>query len=170
MVFKNLYLLILFILLGCSSSPESVVSSLPVIDIDKARDYPVKRIEIREVADVEYIPLETTKKSLVATYVIQGYHVSDKYIVLFQDGRDILLFDRSGKYLWTVNRRGGGPEEYHRISSLAVDFAEKSTMCLVIIIKRYLSIPLKVILSDFCVSLRKGCIVLNTFLITMTST
>lgn len=91
MVFKNLYLLILFILLGCSSSPESVVSSLPVIDIDKARDYPVKRIEIREVADVEYIPLETTKKSLVATYVIQGYHVSDKYIVLFQDGRDILL-------------------------------------------------------------------------------
>lgn len=72
MVFKNLYLLILFILLGCSSSPESVVSSLPVIDIDKARDYPVKRIEIREVADVEYIPLETTKKSLVATYVIQG--------------------------------------------------------------------------------------------------
>ena len=62
MVFKNLYLLILFILLGCSSSPESVVSSLPVIDIDKARDYPVKRIEIREVADVEYIPLETTKK------------------------------------------------------------------------------------------------------------
>ena len=54
MVFKNLYLLILFILLGCSSSPESVVSSLPVIDIDKARDYPVKRIEIREVADVEY--------------------------------------------------------------------------------------------------------------------
>lgn len=61
MVFKNLYLLILFILLGCSSSPESVVSSLPVIDIDKARDYPVKRIEIREVADVEYIPLETTK-------------------------------------------------------------------------------------------------------------
>ena len=124
MISKIYFVLACLALLGCSSpSPQPIVSSLPVIDIDKARDYPVKRIEIREVADVEYIPLETTKKSLVATYVIQGYHVSDKYIVLFQDGRDILLFDRSGKYLWTVNRRGGGPEEYHRISSLAVDFA-----------------------------------------------
>ena len=124
MISKIYFVLAFLALLGCSSpSPQPIVSSLPVIDIDKARDYPVKRIEIREVADVEYIPLETTKKSLVATYVIQGYHVSDKYIVLFQDGRDILLFDRSGKYLWTVNRRGGGPEEYHRISSLAVDFA-----------------------------------------------
>lgn len=163
MVFKNLYLLILFILLGCSSSPESVVSSLPVIDIDKARDYPVKRIEIREVADVEYIPLETTKKSLVATYVIQGYHVSDKYIVLFQDGRDILLFDRSGKYLWTVNRRGEDRKNITEYPVWLLTLRQKSTMCLVIIIKRYLSIPLKVILSDFCVSLRKGCIVLNTF-------
>ena len=74
MVFKNLYLLILFILLGCSSSPESVVSSLPVIDIDKARDYPVKCIEIREVADVEYIPLEAVSSSLLIND-IWGYYV-----------------------------------------------------------------------------------------------
>ena len=84
MISKIYFVLAFLALLGCSSpSPQPIVSSLPVIDIDKARDYPVKRIEIREVADVEYIPLETTKKSLVATYVIQGYHVSDKYIVLF---------------------------------------------------------------------------------------
>ena len=67
MISKIYFVLAFLALLGCSSpSPQPIVSSLPVIDIDKARDYPVKCIEIREVADVEYIPLETTKKSLVA--------------------------------------------------------------------------------------------------------
>ena len=36
-----------------------------MIGIDKARDYPVKCIEIREVADVEYIPLEAVSSSLL---------------------------------------------------------------------------------------------------------
>lgn len=48
--------------------------SLSVIDIDKARDYPVKCIEIREVADVEYIPLETVGSSLLIND-IWGYYV-----------------------------------------------------------------------------------------------
>lgn len=45
-----------------------------MIDIDKARDYPVKCIEIREVADVEYIPLETVGSSLLIND-IWGYYV-----------------------------------------------------------------------------------------------
>ena len=48
--------------------------SLSVIGIDKARDYPVKCIEIREVADVEYIPLEAVSSSLLIND-IWGYYV-----------------------------------------------------------------------------------------------
>ena len=47
------------------SSKSGFASELPIIDLEK--EYPVKRIDIHEIADVEYIPLETTDESLLQT-------------------------------------------------------------------------------------------------------
>lgn len=102
-----------------------------MIGIDKARDYTVKRIEIREVADVEYILQETIDSSLLIND-IRGYHVSDKYIVIPQSQRDILLFDRSGKYFGTVNRSGKGQENIAEYPVWLLTLYRKNIMCLII--------------------------------------
>ena len=61
----TLCLLLAFNLSSCKQSSRNDFSNseLPVIDLEK--EYPVKRIDIHEIADVEYIPLETTDESLI---------------------------------------------------------------------------------------------------------
>ncbi|WP_455966542.1 6-bladed beta-propeller [Bacteroides fluxus] len=101
--------------MGCSTD-KSKSDSLPVIDL--SREYPVEKKDIHEIADVEYIPLETTDASVLSG----GWtSTSDDYIVIKDN--DICFFDRkTGKYLWKFNRMGNSGEEYPLVSYLAVDF------------------------------------------------
>lgn len=70
----------IFICIGCTSERRAdTVRALPVIDVNK--EYPVKRIDIHELADVTYIPLETTENSLLQTFA--GGAISDSGIVAF---------------------------------------------------------------------------------------
>ena len=119
---------LLFLLLGitaCTSkSSQQADSDLPVIDLEK--EYPVKRIDIHEIADVEYIPLETTDESVL----MNGWEksISDKYIILADTGNGtyrFLIFDRQGKYIRTIDRQGQGPGEYLNFTSFDVDFEKE---------------------------------------------
>lgn len=102
--------------IGCSVD-KSEGSGLPVIDISK--EYPIEKLDIREIADVEYIPLETTEESVLFGGWVS---MSDEYIVI--NDKSIYFFDRkTGKFLWKFNRQGGSQEEYaSAIVSLVVDF------------------------------------------------
>lgn len=114
------YLLILAVLASCTSQPkQSIESELPIIDLEK--EYPIKRMDIHEMADVEYIPLETTDRSLISTLAHTA--VSDKYIVI-GDVKffNIFLFDRQGKFIRTIGKRGNGPGEYLAFHAMDVDF------------------------------------------------
>ena len=109
--------LLLLGIISCQSSYED--STFPTIDLNK--DYPTKRIDIHEIADVEYIPLETNEKSLIGTTEFQA--ISDKYIIIgdmkyFQ----IIIFDRQGKFIRCINKRGQGPGEYTSFYAFDVDF------------------------------------------------
>lgn len=100
---------------GCSTD-KGKSDGLPVIDLSK--EYPVEKKDIHEIADVEYIPLETTDESVLSGGWVS---VSDDYIVIKDN--DICFFDRkTGKYLWKFNRFGNSGEEYSRPNYLAVDF------------------------------------------------
>ncbi len=109
--------------IGCTPKKGTDAgSSLPVIDVNK--EYPVKRIDIHELAEVTYIPLETTDSSLLQ--IFGGGAISDSIIVAF----DILqsqfgFFDEKGNYLHTVNRFGQGTEEYYGVTRCDVDFEKK---------------------------------------------
>ena len=97
------YLLTIAILSSCTSN-QQIDSDLPVIDLEK--EYPVKRIDIHEIADVEYIPLETTDESVL----MNGWEksISDKYIILADTGNGtyrFLIFDRQGKYIRTIENK-----------------------------------------------------------------
>lgn len=109
---------------SCSENKQTDNADLTVLDLSKV--YPEVKMDIHEIADVEYIPLETTDNSLLfrAAY----YSLSDKYIVT-EDCGTILFFDRkSGKYLWRFNRQGQGKEEYNGSIHLIVDFPKEECL------------------------------------------
>lgn len=96
-------------------------AGLPVIDFDK--EYPLKKISLQDVAEVEYIPFETKPDVLLSSSAVNsGTFVSDSLIVVFNysDG-SVFVFNRQGKNLHAFNYTGRGPGEYRRVGNLAVD-------------------------------------------------
>lgn len=120
---KFITIILLGIICTCSvscSTQRKEDNSLPVIDLSK--DYPIKKLDIRKIADIEYIPLETTDESV---FIGGWVSISDEYIVI--NTYSIYFFDRkTGKFLWKFNRQGSSEEEYpSALISLAVDFSAK---------------------------------------------
>ena len=113
-----------FILSSCKQSSRNDYSNseLPVIDVEK--EYPVKRIDIHEIADVEYIPLETTDESLLQTP--SSWSVSEDIIITFDViQHKFFLFDKNGKHIRTIDRFGQGPEEYYAATHMDADFSKE---------------------------------------------
>lgn len=100
-------------------------SGLPVIDFDK--EYPLKKIFLQDIAEVEYIPFETTPDVLLdKTAINVGTIVSDSLIVVFNySGGSVFVFNRQGKNLYAFNHIGRGPGEYFRAGNIAVDIVRQ---------------------------------------------
>ncbi len=112
--------LIFFALLIASMTmhAENYVN-VPAVDLGK--EYPTDRLSLNQVAEVTFIPLETTDNSLIKEYS----HItinSDKIVVSDHSQGQIFIFDRNGKFINKVARKGLGPEEYQAISLSCVDF------------------------------------------------
>lgn len=134
----------ILILFGCSSktaaerSPSSADSiaapadstaaitllpaddSLPFVDLTKS--YPLKKINLREVADINYVRLELTDRSLVGS--VMNLTVGDGKIIFKNPENDeILVFNMDGTFLTGISRRGAGPHEYRSLGQNCVDLA-----------------------------------------------
>jgi hypothetical protein len=120
---KIIYLsLLTMFFFGCISQPKTELDSLTIPILDISKEYPEVKVDIHELGKVEYIPLETTDESVMAT----GWHncISDKYIIM-KDLSRVHLFNREGKHLFSFEHSGQGPKEYHYISELYTDFENK---------------------------------------------
>lgn len=97
----------------------SADDSLPYVDLTK--NYPLKKIDLREVADIKYVQLETTDKSLVS-YPLDIYLRDGK--ILFEEFKtqEILVFNEDGTFFTKISRQGGGPQEYRYILNSCMDF------------------------------------------------
>ena len=116
-------IVIVCILAGCSTKPTS--SSTTETTNDSVKDVridpividmtktPKKVLILEDIANIEYIPLETNDSTLVNRP--RPDVVSDRYIIYRNDNGQILVFNRKGKSLYSFNRSGGGPEEYFKI-------------------------------------------------------
>ncbi|WP_106831610.1 6-bladed beta-propeller [Parabacteroides pacaensis] len=117
------YLLIIFLFawMGCSSSQEEDKSTLPILDI--SRDYPVRKVKLSDIAEVEYVPLETTDESILP-HLCVTFYISKNYIITYDpEGGSIFIFNRQGKFIRKINKQGQGAKEYIRISFMfVVDF------------------------------------------------
>jgi len=96
-----------------------------IISIDLSKKYSQKEILLQDIADIEYVPLETTDDVLLGQMSFVS-HISDRYIVVFDFSGDIFVFNRNGKIVSHFNRTGQGGEEYIRIGGGKVIFDEKN--------------------------------------------
>ena len=92
---------------------------IPVIDLNKK--YPIKKIILQDIADIEYIPLETRADILVEGSKLAYF--SDKSFITYNIGHgDIFIFDsKTGKLNSKFNNTGRGDKEYNQILDVAYD-------------------------------------------------
>lgn len=128
---KIKYIILLFLITGSQFvTSQSKTGGLPVIDISKI--LPQKQLILQEIADIEYVRLETTDDVLLCGLSNRDISVlsfvSDKYIIVYEQMRgDIFIFNRNGKIVSHFNHRGGSGQEYSFIdSSGGIIFDEKN--------------------------------------------
>ena len=118
-------LLLALLATGCGDANQKP-SALPLIDMNA--DYPEKEICLQDVAEVNYVPLETTEEMLVAESA-EVQSVSSKGIAIkHQPGNmkwESLIFHRNGKGWLKLDKEGQGPDEYDRMLSLVVDWNQE---------------------------------------------
>lgn len=105
----------------------------PII-INKDKQYPKKNLKLEDIANVSYIPLETTPDVLLDKDAHLCY-VSDKRMLVFNPNHgDIFIFGIDGKALLHFNHRG--PDSYTHIGSVAYDEKNKEIFILDFFSKR----------------------------------
>jgi hypothetical protein len=117
---NTIFVISLFIIAGCGGCKPSGTHSDDFITVDVTASYPKKELILQDFMDVEYIPLETTDEFLCQGLV---QHIGKDIIVVINRGQDgdIFIFDRKGKALKKINRKGQGAEEYTDITRLTLD-------------------------------------------------
>ena len=82
--------------------------------------FPKKELALQDFMDVEYIPLETNDD-----FVNQGFvqAIGKEFILVknYRDDGDIFVYDRTGKAIRKINRKGQGGEEYISCRSVTLD-------------------------------------------------
>jgi len=116
--FFSCFFLSLFLLFACSPKEKAAENKLFVIDI--SREAPVKEMILQDIAEVEYIRMETSDEMLWQGWAVSAF--TDQYIIdyNFRSG-DVLIFDRKGKGIRKINRKGESGEEYSLYSNLLFD-------------------------------------------------
>ncbi len=114
---KNLFTTLSVLLLACCGTKET--SEIPVLDV--TRSYTEKDVVLQNIADVEYIVLESADDFLVDNTPVR--YMDDDILRMNNQSGDIMTFDRrTGKALHSFNRTGRGPGEYSdQPGEIAVD-------------------------------------------------
>lgn len=118
-------LIILLLLIGCARTNKRDVNELITVDVTK-RYFSKKELILQDFMDVEYIVLETNND-----FINQGFvwDVGKDIILVGNRNGDgaIFVYDKTGKALRKINRKGQGSEEYVNIFNITLD-EEKGEM------------------------------------------
>ena len=127
MIKTFLFLCLLAIMASCQSASKKEVDVHSLPEVDMYADYPMKQMDIGELAEVSYLPLH--KKLL---FVGRPYHstftgcVSERYILSYTFDGDVEVFDHSGRKLYAFNHQGRLEEgNYIGIQNIWLDEASE---------------------------------------------
>jgi len=109
---------VLFTLAGCEGNKQSTDN---LITVDVTKSYSSKKeLILQDFMDVEYIALETNDE-----FINQGFvqAIGKKVILVtnYKNNGDIFVYDRTGKAIRKINRKGQGGEEYTFCRSITLD-------------------------------------------------
>ena len=111
--------ILLLVMTSCGSDNTSTDGFITV-DVTKSSYSPKKELVLQDFMDVEYIPLETNDE-----FVNHGnvQAVGEKYIIVtnYRNDGDIFVYNRKGKAIRKINRKGQGAEEYTYCSGVTLD-------------------------------------------------
>ena len=107
-----LFVLFACLLVSCSKQP-AVSSAGMTIGVET-------NASIEEfIEEVTLVPLETNDECLLGE--LEKIHESDGCLYISDQRKAaVFVFDKSGKYLYKIERRGNGPEEYVEVSDFDV--------------------------------------------------
>lgn len=110
-------------LVGCQSGQHTSLEN-PVVDVRAAMQKESSISLKNDVENIEYIPLETNDSCLISNLL--SLQVSKDFLFMY-NGKNgqVLQFDKKGKFIRRISRRGNGPGEYGMISELVVDNNQK---------------------------------------------
>ena len=118
---KVILILAILLIVRVESEGQRQVGNDELITVDVRRDYSSKKeLILQDFFDVEYVYLETNNDFLNQGVVMDV----GKEIILVKnriDDGDIFVYDRQGKALRKINRKGQGGEEYSWIYSITLD-------------------------------------------------
>lgn len=111
-------IIILLVMAGCGGGKSSTDG---FITVDVNESYSSKKeLILQDFMDVEYIALETNDD-----FVNQGFvQAVGKEVILvtnYRNDGDIFVYDRTGKAIRKINRKGQGGEEYISCRSVTLD-------------------------------------------------
>ena len=117
--------IVLLVSVGFVSCKQSVSQNDDFITVGVTTSYPEKELILQDFMDVEYIALETTDDFLTQGIVLD----IGKEILLVRNQSDdgnIFVYERTGKGLRIINRKGQGGEEYANLSFSEVTLDEEN--------------------------------------------
>ena len=106
-----------------SGSPGEEKGSVPTVKIDPQIEERHSKLSELVDGDIEIIPLETTPDCLIGTFSYLAHF--DSSHVIYKSEKEVLFFNRKGKYLSKISAYGKGPQEYNNILDILVDAPNK---------------------------------------------
>ena len=120
---KKLWLgLLLLGMTACQPSAEKE-GAIPLKEVDMHADYPMKLLDIGELAEVEYLPLDRKLNIKDRSYhnTFRG-SISESHIVSYTFDGDVEVFDHAGERLYHFNHQQKEKEgSYMGIGALLTD-------------------------------------------------
>ena len=125
---SHLLFTFLFLSIACNKTQDKGEETLvlneknlfPVIDVTK--EHPKSdRICIQDIADIDYVILETNDDFLCAGSVS---YIDNSIIIYRNRNGEILIFDRQGKAKHKINKKGQSGEEYVKLNECLYDKEE----------------------------------------------
>ncbi|MDR1369141.1 MAG: 6-bladed beta-propeller [Dysgonamonadaceae bacterium] len=116
----NLFLFIILpvIATGCGGNKQSTDD---FITVDITKSYSSKKeLILQDFTDVEYIALETND-DFVNQWVVQAIGEEIILVTNYNNDGDIFVYDRTGKAIRKINRKGQGGEEYISCRGVTLD-------------------------------------------------
>ncbi len=111
--------LAVLLMVSCTKTETQSKKGIPVVDVTKT--YPKKEIVLQDIADVEYIPLETRDDALIDNnYQVCTISPDSLLIGNCVEG-SIFLFNGQGKLLKKFKHKGQSGMEYKEIWGLYYD-------------------------------------------------